>query len=76
MGYFKEIVFDKKEKPKEENMVTVEGCSKAIRFVRGMPRFKTREDAEIGKTWAEKQYRKKYTVVKNAFGDDFYLRKK
>jgi hypothetical protein len=55
-------------------MVKLDGCSKVIKFVRGMPRFKTREDAEICKSWAEKQYRKKYIVVKNAFGDDFYLR--
>jgi len=55
-------------------MVTFEGCPKAFRFVRGMPRFKTREDAEIGKSWAEKQYRKELVVVKNPFRDDFYLR--
>lgn len=57
-------------------MVMFEGCAKMIRFVRGMPRFKTRDDAEICKTWAEKQYRKDYVVVKNPFGDDFYLRER
>ena len=58
MSFFKEIVFPPKD----------------TRYVRGMPRFKTREEAERYKAWAEDKYGKNYIVVKNPSSSDFYYR--
>ena len=57
-------------------MVKMDGISKASGWKRGRPRFLSREDAEIGRQWLEKQTNSKYTVVKNPFAKDYYLRKK
>ena len=57
-------------------MVKIEGIPKAIGLKRGRPRFISREDAEIGRQWLEKQTNNKYTIVKNPFAEDYFLRKK
>lgn len=53
-------------------MVTIDDPT-VKRTVRGKPRFVSKED---GEQWLEKQTNKGYIVVKNPYGDDFYLRKR
>ncbi|MCK4500720.1 hypothetical protein KAU11_09480 [Candidatus Babeliales bacterium] len=57
-------------------MVKIDGIPKATRLKRERPRFSTREDAEIGKEWFEKQTNNEYIVVKNPSGNDYFLRLK